>query len=267
VTETPSVERSTPEEIAQRRRAGKLHQIQVQLDIAADERAPQGERDAALNRAMELVARYGVTEMMLTARRGQHTDTIIEKKIPTSDPYSYEKMRLANEVASALNCRTFYSHYRNIVSSITIIGFHSDVERVELLYTSLLLQAVNAIKRERPYSYATASETRQYRKSWLVGFGERVGMRLWRKEQEARAKYDREHAADGGEPGTGLVLVGRRDQVKAFYDANHGQLKTRKSHRQVDDYAAQDGQAAGDKADLGGGTGVAAGDRRALPAR
>ncbi|HET9144047.1 DUF7168 domain-containing protein [Actinophytocola sp.] len=267
MTENPTVERSTPEEIAERRRAGKLGQIEAQLAIAADERAPEGERDAALNRAMELMARHGVTEMMLAARRGQATDTIIEKKILISDPYSYEKMLLASQIASALNCRSFYSHYRNIVSSITIIGFRSDVERVELLYTSLLLQAVNAVRKERPYSYSTASETRQYRKSWLVGFGERVGVRLWRKEQEARAKYDQEHAADGdGEPGTGLVLVGRRDQVKAFYEANFG-FKPRKNNRQVDAYAKRDGRRAGDKADLGGGTGVTRGDRPALPAR
>jgi len=268
LTENPTVERSTPEEIAERRRAGKLHQIQTQLNIAADDRAPEGERENALNLAMELMARHGVTEMMLATRRGQNTDTIIEKKISISDPYSFEKMKLAHEVATALNCRSFYSHYRNIVSSITIIGFRSDVERVELLYTSLLLQAVNAVKRERPYSYSTASETRQYRKSWLVGFGERVGMRLWRKEQEARAKYDRDHAADGdGEPGTGLVLVGRRDQVKAFYDANHGKLKNRRNNRQTDYYAMRNGRVAGDKADLGGGTGVTKGERPALPAR
>lgn len=268
MTENPTVERSTPQQIAERRRAGKLHQIQTQLNIAADERAPEGERENAMNLAMELMARHGVTEMMLATRRGQATDTIIKKRIEIKDPYSYEKMRLANEIGHALNCRSMYSHYRNIVSSITFIGFRSDVERVELLYTSLLLQAVNAVRQERPYSYATASETRQYRKAWLIGFGERVGLRLFRKEREARAKYDQDHAADGdGEPGTELVLVSRRDQVSAFYDAEFGDLKPHKNNRQVDISAKRDGCAAGDKADLGGGTGVTTGDRPALPAR
>lgn len=268
MTENPTIERSTPEEIAERRRAGKLHQIQTQLNIAADERAPEGERENAMNLAMELMAKHGVTEMMLATRKGQSTDTIIKKRIEIKDPYSFEKMCLANEIASALNCRSMYSHYRNIVSSITIIGFRSDVERVEILYTSLLLQAVNAIQHERPYGYCTASETRQYRKSWLIGFGERVGIRLWHKEREARAKYDQEHAGDGGgEPGTALVLASRTDQVKAFYDAEFGDLKPRKNNRRIDAYAKRDGRAAGDKADLGGGTGVTKGERPALPAR
>lgn len=263
-----TIERSTPEQIAQRRRDGKMTQIQAMLDMATDERTPEGERDNAMNRAMELMAAYGVTEMMLTARRGQDTDTIIKKKIPISDPYSYEKMLLANAIGNAFNCRSTYQNYRNIVSSITFIGFRSDIERIELIYTSLLLQAVNGVRKERPYSYATASETRQYRKAWLVGFGERVGTRLWRKEREARAKYDAEHADDSdGEPGTALVLVSRKDQVSAAYEEIWGDLKSKKSRRQVDAYAKRDGRIAGDKADLGGGTGVTRGERPALPAQ
>lgn len=267
MTENPTIERSTPEEIAERRRAGKLHQIQTQLNIAADERAPQAERDAALNRAMELMARHGVTEMMLATRRGQATDTIIKKRIEIDNPYSFEKKELAAAIGNALNCRHMFSHYRSNVSSITFVGFRSDIERVELLYTSLLLQAVNAVRHEHPGGWASASETRQYRKSFLVGFAERIHVRLWRQEREARAKYDREHAGDGdGQPSTELVLVGRKDRVEAAYQADFGNLKKAKNNRRVDYYAHRSGRQAGDKADLGGGTGVTTGDRPALPA-
>jgi hypothetical protein len=253
----------TPEAVRER----KLRQIQTMLDLASDERTPEGEREAAMNRAMALMAAYGVDEMMLNARRGQHTDPVIRHRIPMSDPYSYEKMHLAHEIASALNCKTTYQHLGRRVTSITLFGFKSDVERVELLYTSLLLQAVNGVRNERPAWYASAAETRSYRKNWLVGFANRVGTRLWLKEKEAREAHDQAHRNDAsGEPGTALVLSTRAQKVKAFYEEETTDIKFgRKSRRSYGEEGYGDGSRAGSKADLGG-TGVTTGERPALPA-
>lgn len=241
-------------------RERKLRQIQTLLNLASDERTPEGERETAMNRAMALMAAHGVSEMMINSRRAASTDEIIRHQIPMTDPYSFEKMSLAHEIASALNCRTTYQHAGRTVTSITLFGYRSDIERVELLYTSLLLQAVNGVKNERPPYWCTAAETRSYRKNWLMGFASRVGQRLYAKEREARAEHDRQHQAAqeaGSETGTALVVATRRDQVNKFFDEVTSDIKFgRKSQRSYGAEGYGDGARAGAKADLGGGTGV-----------
>lgn len=248
-------------------RERKLRQIQTMLDLANDDRTPEGEREAAMGKAMALMAAYGVTEMMINSRRAESTDEVITHRIPMSDPYSFEKMSLANEIARALNCRATYRHAGRSVTAIVLYGFRSDIERVELLYTSLLLQAVNGVKHERPAYWASAAETRSYRKNWLMGFASRVGTRLFLKEREAREKHDRERQAEqsNGEAGTALVLASRRDKVEAFYTEATGEMKFgRKSQRRYGSHGYNDGTRAGSRADLGGGTGVASARRAAI---
>jgi hypothetical protein len=252
----------TPEAVRER----KLRQIQTLLDLASDERTPEGERETAMNRAMALMAAHGVTDMMVDAARRAKTDEIIEKSIPMTDPYSYEKMMLAFEIGSALNCQARYTRWGRTVELITLYGFRSDIERVELFYTSLLLQAVNAVRHERPDSYwgPTAAETRKYRKNWLMGFAHRVGMRIAAQERAAREKYDQDHQADG-QPGTELVVATRRAQVLKYYDDRFASAKKgRKSRRSYGDHGYADGGRAGARAKLDGGTGVTSGNRSAI---
>lgn len=230
----------------------KMRQIQGLLAIANDERAEEGHRENAMEKAVQMMAEHGVTEMMLGIHREASEDRIISRRIPIEGTYSYEQMNLAAHIGYALNCESTYRHYRDIVFSILLIGYRSDVERAEVLYTSLLMQALNGIKGIRPHSDATASETKQYRKSWLRGFATRVKTRLVEAERAARSRYDREHTATDSQPGTALVFQGRAAQVKAFYDEMYGDLKKSRSQRQIDAHGARAGARAGDQADIGG---------------
>lgn len=245
-------------------REKKLRQIQVLLDLAADERTPEGEREAAMARAMTLMATHGVTEMMVDARKRAQTDELIRKRIPMSDPYSREKMMLAMEIGHALNCRSTYQYWGRSVTSITLFGFRSDIERVEMLYTSLLLQAVREVRDARPRWWSpTAAETRSFRRNFLVAFGRRVGVRLTLAEQAAREEYDREHT--NAEAGTALVLATRETKVEAFYKDEINDVKFgRKSRAQYGGDGSYEGRRAGDRAKLDGGTGVSAAERAAI---
>lgn len=247
----------TPEAV----RAKKLTTIQRLLDLAARDSTPEGEREAAMEKAMAMMAEHGVTEMMVDSHRRAQTDELATKTIKMTDPYSHEKRMLLGRIADALSCRALGTRSGRVITEVKLFGYRSDIERVELLYTSLLLQAVNGVRRTRPYSYATANETRQYRKSWLCGFAERVGDRLEAIEEAARRKYDREHE---GETGTALVVVGRKNQVAKFYEDQTKNTKFVHSRRSYGDYGYGDGQRAGAQAHLGGGTGVGAGARAAI---
>jgi hypothetical protein len=62
---------------------------------------------------------------------------------------------------------------------VTVIGFRVDLDAVDLLYTSLLVQATRAM---HEYGKVTnewgESTTRSFRKSFLVGFASRIGDRF-----------------------------------------------------------------------------------------
>jgi hypothetical protein len=248
LSDSPDFERSTPEELAARRRASKLRQIKALTLAAADETKTEGFRENAMARAMALMAEHGVTEMMLGALNEKRSEKIITRKIELGGSYTYEQMTLAGAVANALGCRYNYRHYRDTVFSVTIVGYETDVDRAELLFTSLLLQAINGVKDQRPAYWSTASETRQHRKSWLRGFAHRVGERIEVAERRARGEYDRTHS---GGPGTALVLVDRATLVQQFYDEQFGNLKTAKTSRQLDYDAVRAGASAGNRADIG----------------
>lgn len=101
-----------------------------------------------------------------------------------------------------------------------VYGFASDLERVELLYASLLLQATRDLVHVRPDYYGES--TAAYRRSWLAGFASAVYSRLLRAEQRATAEQP---ATDSG-TSTALVLRDRADRVDSFVHAAHPRLRT-----------------------------------------
>src|SRR5215204_3089263 len=102
------------------------------------------EEAAALNdKAAELIAKYGVDRAMLAAARPD-SDIVGDLVIAVFAPYALDKSGLLATVARALRCRTVRAKKwagDGYAYTMHLFGFASDLERVELLYTSLLVQA------------------------------------------------------------------------------------------------------------------------------
>jgi hypothetical protein len=83
---------------------------------------------------------------------------------------------LLGAVAEANRCRTVWS--RGLGFS-TAIGFGADLDAVELLFTSLLVQATTAMMRagSRTDGYGRSC-TRSFRQSFLTAYALRIGQRL-----------------------------------------------------------------------------------------
>jgi hypothetical protein len=99
-------------------------------------------------------------------------------RIGIDDPYSRAKAHLLSTIADASGCATVWS--KNFGFS-TVFGFEGELKSVELLYTSLLLQARRAMTRAGKAD--RHARTRSFRQSFLVGFAYRIGHRL---EESAR---------------------------------------------------------------------------------
>ncbi|MGE3286750.1 MAG: DUF2786 domain-containing protein [Pseudonocardia sp.] len=237
--------------------ADKLDTVRKLL-AKAEGAATPAEAEIYTAKAVELMARHGIDAALLAAAEPGR-DEIGQARISLDDPYSAGKARLLAWTARALRCQAvLHTASGGRVAAVTVFGFASDRERVELLYTSLLLQATSQLVRLRPPW--PGESVAAYRRSWLYGFADQVHRRL--REAETRAETQARHGS--GTAGVSLVLADRSRRVeKAYAEAFPRLGRARRVTYSGSGFA--EGAEAGRRADLGGAA-VAAGRRRALGA-
>ena len=226
----------------------KLERIRKLLAKAEKAGTPE-EAETYNDKAAELMARHSIDSAALAARDPADRDAIGSRHITMTDPYSTEKASLAGGIAVTMNCR-IVSHPgrgRGKIASVTLIGFESDIKRVELSYTSLLLQATRSVAAQRPPSWSGES-TAAFRRSWLIGFTAEVHRRLTDAGQRAAADHD--VARTAGEPSAELVLADRKSLVDRAVSERFPTLR-RPRPRQLTGSGYRSGVDAGRRADLG----------------
>ncbi|WP_433828909.1 DUF2786 domain-containing protein [Actinoplanes sp. CA-015351] len=137
------------------------------------------EAEAYSAKAQELITRYRIEVITAPA-----VDVVpFARRIGVDHPYENEKASLLDAVARANNCRCVWTPE---LGFSTIFGFDADIDGVELLYTSLLVQANRAMTRDEPAK--GKARVKAFRRSFLVAYAIRIGQRL-------RETSDREMAA------------------------------------------------------------------------
>jgi len=126
--------------------------------------------------AQALMARHSIDHALLAALDQSSCEDPTGRRIGIDNPYDVPKAMLLGAVAEANRCRTVWS--RELGFS-TAIGFPADLDAVELLFTSLLVQATTAMMQagSRTDGYGR-SRTRSFRQSFLTGYASRIGQRL-----------------------------------------------------------------------------------------
>lgn len=133
------------------------------------------EAEALSGKAQELMARHSVDEALLAAK-APGGDTPSACRIGVEPPYEQAKAVLLDAVASANHCRAVWN---DALCFSTVVGFEADLESVELLYTSLLVQATTAMaKAEAAQRAGGRKRTKTFRQSFLAAYAHRVGTRL-----------------------------------------------------------------------------------------
>ncbi|MFC7928617.1 DUF2786 domain-containing protein [Streptomyces cinereoruber] len=224
----------------------KLATIRALLAKAEDPATPEAEAELARTRAMEMVAKYGVDEALLSDGQPSR-DEITDKSFDLPNPWSMSRVRLMCFIAKAVGCQAVHmGPSANGGRRVHVVGYESDVQRAEILYTSLLLQMLNGLNRQTvPYGVRSA---KAWRNSWQLGFIVRVTERLEAIEKAARAAASAETSATGrsGE----LVLADRDAMVRAAYRKAHPNVRKQRGSFSGTGYG--DGVAAGNRADIGG---------------
>jgi hypothetical protein len=133
------------------------------------------EAEALSAKAQELMARHSIDEALLAART-HAKDAPGACRIGVDPPYETAKAVLLDAVSGANRCRAVWNE---ALGFSTVVGFEPDLEAVELLYTSLLVQATAAMtKAEAAQRAGGRKRTKSFRQSFLAAYAHRVGDRL-----------------------------------------------------------------------------------------
>ncbi|MFE3189829.1 DUF2786 domain-containing protein [Nocardia sp. NPDC059240] len=126
-------------------------------------------------KAQELMTKYALDRVLVDADHAV-PDLPGARRIWLDTPYTDAKALLIDVVASANRCRAIFA---SAWGFMTVIGDDADLDAVELLSTSLLVQATRAMIADGDNAARTdEARTRAFRKAFLIAYATRIGERL-----------------------------------------------------------------------------------------
>lgn len=210
------------------------------------------EAEAFTAKAQELMTRHRVDRAVLDASAPgteRSADEPVGRRLLIEDPYGEAKSVLLTAICGANGGHCVWSKGMGFS---TVFASPTELDLIEDLFTSLLVQAASALRREgSKVDRFGRSRTTRFRRSFLVAFAKRVGQRL----QET---VDQAVAAAEAETGASLVPVLADSAARARCAAeaafpNVSQISGSASDREG--WLA--GTLFGDRADLGTGAPIA----------
>ncbi|MCD7439008.1 DUF2786 domain-containing protein [Streptomyces lincolnensis] len=233
----------------------KLAKIRALLTKAEDPAATPDEAQAFFAKAAELMAKYGIERAML-ADSDANADRPGDRVIVVEGHYASDRLHLLGHLAHALHCDSVKKSVERGKTEVHLFGYESDLDRVEMLFTSLLLQMFNGVRQGRP---APGEKLVTYRKAWMAGFILRIHERLL--EIEARVQQEAPAAASGRS--AELVLADRKSVIQARLAAAYPGARTPSGSTRRRGTGLNAGREAANRADLGQ---TRVGGRRAISA-
>ena len=190
-----------------------LERVRKLLAKAEGDGVTEAEAEAFTEKAAALMARYGIDRALLAAARPD-TDRPANRIIDVPNPWADVRAHLLAGLVTAMRCQCVLLPVAS-GKRIHVFGYDSDLERAEMLYTSLLIQMAHGLARTSVP--ATARSARAWRRSWLLGYTSAVVARVQTAEQRAASDAGggpgRRRAEHGG--GAGGPVAGGPPAVRA----------------------------------------------------
>ncbi|HZA73720.1 MAG TPA: DUF2786 domain-containing protein [Propionibacteriaceae bacterium] len=198
-------------------RSRVLNRVRTLLAKAeATEFAAEAETFTA--KAQDLMTRHAIDEALLRVA-GDGPIDIRGIRVHIRNPYAGEKVSLLNQVARANRCRAVWNKPLGLV---TVLGTPVDVDQVEMLFTSLLIQATRAMAEAGARRAGSFDRSASFRRSFLMAYAVRIGERLTESSAAAAASYGAELVP---------VLQRQTDAVQAEFERLFPQTRTAKAGR------------------------------------
>ncbi len=228
-----------------------LNRIRKLLGKAEDEACTPGEAEALTAKAAELMARYGIERALLGAARPE-TDKPADRMVTLRNPWAAVKGHLLAGLAAALRCQCVIVNQRD-GRAAHIFGYASDIERTDILFTSLLVQMARALAAQDVP--ATGGAAKAWRRSWMLGYCTAVVTRVRAAEESAVTSASADESSEtsartaAGQP-TALVLADRSLIVRQRVESAYPRLRRTRITYTGRGYG--DGYREGQRADIGG---------------
>lgn len=223
----------------------------------------EAEREAFMEKAMELMRRHSLDEALVAQKRGEDgvpvEEPIVEVRLPLDGIYHHAWLDLGVKVSAANDCRNIKGgptlDHKN--GTLYVIGAQSKVMATELLFTSLMLQANRAMqawwteesgRHGVKYSGGTGFKMRR---EFLMGFARGVAPMLKKATEKATADFVRETGTSSET--VALAVRDEKARVNDWIGEKYGRLSKGRGGRLAGGgYGASSaGQAAGARADTG----------------
>jgi Protein of unknown function (DUF2786) len=138
-------------------------------------------------KAQDLMTRHAIDEALL--RDTDEQVAVIALRVHLQSPYASMKATLLNAVSRANRCKVIYNASLAIA---TVVGVPVDVDQVEMLFTSLLIQATRAMAEAGAARPGTFDRSATFRRSFLTAYAVRIGERLKEADAAATESYGKD---------------------------------------------------------------------------
>jgi hypothetical protein len=204
------------------------------------------EAEAFTSKAQELMSRHAIDTAMLTNDRPFDLGTDVRsRRIHIDNPYAAEKAQLLGAVSVANQGRVVWDEQ---FGWATVVGFPVDLDLIELLFTSLLIQLTRAISDAG--RSGGRSKSPSFRRAFVLSYAIRIGERLAEAQHVARDQAAQQY-------GTALVpvMAARTEAVDQITEQLFPRLRESRIRR-VDALGWAAGRMAADIASLQSGSGM-----------
>ena len=201
------------------------------------------EAEALSAKAQSLMARHTIDAAVLGQRSGAATTSVLARRMHLEEPHVEAKAAVVQAVGSANGVRVVL---HPALGMATLVGAADDLDLVELLVTSLLVQAGRAMTVAAGTGGARARST-AFRRGFLYSFAQRIGERLDAARERATAEATSTYGTD-----LVPVLAERERAVDAVVSELFPHLR-RRGGRVVDPAGWHAGRRAADDAEIGAG--------------
>jgi hypothetical protein len=156
------------------------------------------EAQAFTAKAQDLMTRYAIDEALLEESDG-HGD-VGARRIHIDNPYAQAKVQLLSTVGSINRVRVVWDDQHGMA---TVVGMAVDLELVDMLFTSLLIQATRALTEagnasiaKGGYQSGRLNRSPSFRRAFLLSYATRIGERLTEAGQRAAEESTSSHGAE-----------------------------------------------------------------------
>lgn len=209
------------------------------LLAVAERTSNASEADAFSRKAAELIAEHRLDPERL--RSPDPADELGVRSFPLGrGAYVRARLALLQAVATGHGCRTVFTTGQRGTTGM-VAGFRSDLDAVELLFTSLHAQAASRMAAERR---RTGAATQRWRRSFLFGYAHEVRSMLARTEAQTLARHESDRSSLP-------AMRARAERVAEYAASAFGRVSAARpvTAPTANGYVA--GKAAASRADLG----------------